>query len=122
MFESYDGERFCQTLPGQGWQVLVDWDCESLDLDAGDPRFTLEPVVAWATVKVERQSADKKRAWTPQIFVPIVRSTSSDELVLLDSTAHRFIKFTYLAPGEELADAHFALLKGGHRKGVEPRG
>jgi hypothetical protein len=122
MFESYDGERFCQTLPGQGWQVLVDWDSESLGLDEGDPRFTLEPVVAWATVKVERQSADKKRAWTPQIFAPIVRSTSGDELVLLDSCGHPHFKVTYLAPGEELTDAHFALLKGGHRKGVERRG
>ena len=123
MFESCSGERFCQTLPGQGWQVLVDWDCHDTGaLDEGDPRFTLEPVIAWATVKVERQSKDKTRAWTPQIFVPIVRTTFADELVILDTYEHTHVKLTYLAPGEELTDAHFALLKGGYRKGVEPRG
>lgn len=120
MFVNDDGEKFYQTLPGQGWQVLIDWDWDAIELADGNPRYTLEPVIAWATTKVERHSKD--RSWTDVIVAALVRGTCTDELVLLDSRDSSGRKVTYLAPGEPLTDAHFTLLGGGYRRGVEPRG
>jgi hypothetical protein len=118
MFVNDDGEKFCQTLPGQGWQVLIDWNTSAADIAEGAPRFTLEPVIAWATAKVER--LDRATNCTDVIFAPLVRGICTDELVLLDSRDKRGREVTYLAPGEKLRADHFAQLRGAYRKGVLP--
>lgn len=117
MFVNDDGEKIFQTLPGQGWQVLIDWDSDmkGRNLDPGDPRYTLEPVIAWITAKVERSS--ESRAWEEVIIAPLVRSTFQDELVLLDSRDGCSRTAVYIAPGEALTDEQLAQL-GAYRKGV----
>lgn len=118
MFVNDDGEKIFQTLPGQGWQVLIDWDSEQQGqgLDPGDPRYTLEPVIAWVTAKIERKN--ESRAWEDVIIAPLVRSTFRDELVLLDSRDSHSRAAVYLAPGEKPTDEHFQQLRGASRKGV----
>lgn len=112
MFVDDFEEKIFQTLPGQGWQVLIDWE----DLADGDPRYTLEPVIAWVTAKIERKG-DRDTV----IIAPLVRYPSGDELVLMDSRDGLHRKFVYLSPGEILTDVHFAQLEGASCKGVTPR-
>lgn len=119
MFANDFNEKIFQTLPGQGWQVLIDWNPPKEDAADGMPRYTLEPVVAWVTAKVTRVELGEDREEV--IIAPLVRWPSSDELTLLNSRDGADRKHVYLAPGETLADEHFAQLEGGYRKGV-PRG
>lgn len=120
MFINDSDEKIFQTLPGQGWQALIDWNTSSVDLADGAPRYTLEPVIAWVTARIERKNGS--RVWEDVVITGLVRETSGGELVLLDSRADLDRAFVFLAPGEALSDEHFAQLKGGYRKGVEPRG
>lgn len=122
MFINEFGEKIFQTLPGQGWQVLVDWKPHTTESRDGHPRYTLEPVIAWVTAKVEHKNGT--HAWEDVIIAPLVRSVYGDDLELLDTHDSLSRSVRYLAPGEELQDEHFALLRGEstYRKGVEPRG
>ena len=117
MFVNDFQEKVFQTLPGQGWQALIDWSPEPRDVADGMPRYTLEPVIAWVTAKVEREN-DRDTV----IIAPLVRDTFGNELTLLDAHDGLNRAAIYLAPGETLTDEHFAQLKGAYRKGVEPRG
>jgi len=121
MFVNDFHEKIFQTLPGQGWYVLVDRnpDARKDVFDEGDPRYSLECVIAWVTVKVER--SHDKGSWEDILIAPLVRTTLHSELELLDTRAVKY-NVVYLAPGETLQDEHFAQLKGAYRKGVEPRG
>jgi len=123
MFVNEFNEKIFQTLPGQGWHVLVDRNPEADPsfLDADDPRYSLEPVIAWVTAKVERKHDKGKGSWEEVLIAPLVRTTIHSELELLDARADKY-NVVYLAPGETLQDEHFAQLKGAYRKGVEPRG
>jgi hypothetical protein len=124
MFINEENEKVFQTLPGQGWQVLVDWNADATPRaqDEDDPRYTLEPVVAWVTAKIERKCKSGSEAWEDVVIAPLVRSTFRGELVLLDTRDGCSREVVYLAPGETLQDEHFAQLKGAYRKGVKPRG
>lgn len=116
MFANDFKEKIFQTLPGQGWQVLIDWNPEPQDLKGVQPRYTLEPIIAWVTAKVEREN-DRDNV----IIAPLVRDASGDELALMDVRDGLGRTMVYLAPGETLAEEHFAQLRGEYRKGVSPR-
>lgn len=110
MFVNDDGEKIFQTLAGQGWRVLIQWNPG--DETEGGPSVTLEPVVAWVTAKISREQP-KDEPYEDVIIAPLVRWPSGDEFLLLDSRDGSDRKFVYLAPGEGLAQRHFDQLRGG---------
>lgn len=120
MFINESNEKIFQTLPGQGWQALIDWNTDAASLAEGEPRYTLEPIIAWVTARIERKN--ECRVWEDVVITGLVRDTSRGELVLLDSRDGLDRAFVFLAPGESLSEEHFTLLKGGYRNGVQPRG
>jgi len=113
MFVNDFQERIFQTLPGQGWHVLIDQG-EPSPADAGDgqPRFFHEPVIAFVTARM----TDEKRR-DEVIIAPLVRGAGTGELDIID-TRGGTDKVLYLAQGEQLTDAHFAQLEDFWRKGV----
>jgi hypothetical protein len=112
MFVCDSNEKLFQTLPGQGWRVLVDWKAAAVDAADGMPAATLEPVIAWVTAKVPREK------YEDVIIAPLVRWPTGDELVILDSRSISGHKFVFIAPGEELSQQHFDQLRGGYAKAV----
>jgi hypothetical protein len=123
MFACDSNGKIFQTLPGQGWRVLIRWNPAPPDEADGFPAATLEPVIAWVTAKVPREQ-NTDGAYEEVIIAPLVRWPSGDELLLLDYQAlvskdsEPARKFIYLAPGEELSQQHFEQLSGGYAKGV----
>lgn len=117
MFSCDNDEKIFQTLPGQGWRVLIQWNADTVDSADGFPAMTLEPVIAWVTAKIPR-GQDTKRPFEDVIIAPLVRWPSGDELVLMDSRALATQKLVYVAPGEKLSEQHFEQLGGGYAKGV----
>lgn len=118
MFVNDFQERIFQTLPGQGWRVLIDMgEPEPADAADGQPRFLHEPVIAFVTARMtDRKGRDEV------IIAPLVRSSATGELDLIDTRALNAQKVLYLAPGEELTDAHFEQIGQFWRKGVSPSG
>ena len=112
MFANDGNEKIFQTLPGQRWRVLIQWNPDDVDAAEGFPATTLEPVIAWVTAKVERNGS---APYDEVIITPLVRFPSGDELILLDSREFAPPKFVYLVPGEELLEEHFARLRGEKR-------
>ena len=118
MFVNDFQERIFQTLPGQGWHVLIDQGEPSReDAAEGESRFLHEPVIAWVTARM----ADEKGR-DEVIIAPLVRTSATGQLSLIDTRARNAEKVLYLAPGELLTDAHFTEIGNFYRKGVEPRG
>jgi len=120
MFATENGEKILQTLPGQGWRVLIEWKPEPADAADGWPTATLEPVIAWVTVKVPRVTASGSN-YEDVIIAPMVRGVCGEDLMLLDTgqPITLFNGLVYLAPGEELAEEHFKqLLHGEYAEGV----
>lgn len=119
MFVNDCNHKIFQTLPGQGWRVLIEWDPALVDPEDGFPAATLEPVTAWVTTKVQREPRGHA-PYEDVIIAPLVRWPSGDELVLLDSfeTLTPFRKFVYIAPGEELSSQHFDQLRGSYAPAV----
>ena len=118
MFVNDCQERIFQTLPGQGWHVLIDQGEPSPeDAAEGESRFLHEPVIAWVTA---RSTYEKGR--DEVIIAPLVRCTATGELDIIDTRARNAARVLYLAPGEELTEAHFAEIGSFYRKGVKPRG
>jgi hypothetical protein len=115
MFVCEREEKIFQTLPGQGWQVLVEWNLDPSHVEAGAPTTTLEPVVAWVTAKVPNK---KTAAGEDVVIAPLVRSPlDGGELVLLRPNS--FVgACVYLAPGEKLSKDHFARLDGAYAEAV----
>jgi hypothetical protein len=113
MFVNDFQERIFQTTPGQGWHVLIDQG-EPGPADAADgaPRFLHEPVIALVTA---RMTDEKGR--DEVIIAPLVRGAATGELDIVDTRGSDY-KVLYLAPGEELTEAHFAQLECFWRKGV----
>ena len=117
MFVNDFQERIFQTLPGQGWHVLIDQGEPSpADAAEGAPRFLYEPVIAFVTARM----TDKKGR-DEVVIAPLVRGAATGELDIIDTRGSEN-KVLYLAPGENLTDAHFVELGQFWRKGVEPRG
>ena len=115
MFNCENGEKIFQTLPGQGWRVLIQWNMGQPDEADGFPKATLEPVIAWVTCKIPRKQG--QREYEDVVIAPLVRWPSGDELVLLDSNSDH--KFVYLAPGEEVAECHVnQMQRDGYAAGV----
>ncbi|MGA2675223.1 MAG: hypothetical protein ABSE99_18585 [Terracidiphilus sp.] len=112
MFVNDNGEKIFQTLAGQGWRALIQWNPSPQDAAEGFPAVTLEPVVAWVTAKISRDQP-KGQPYEDVIIAPLVRWPSGDELLLLDSRDGSGRKFVYLAPGEELSQPHFDQLHSG---------
>jgi hypothetical protein len=117
MFVNDNGEKIFQTLTGQGWRALIQWNPSPQDAAEGFPTVTLEPVVAWVTAKISRDQP-KGQPYEDVIIAPLVRWPSGDELLLLDSRDDSERKFVYLAPGEELSQQHFDQLRDGYAKEV----
>ena len=118
MFVNDFQERIFQTLPGQGWHVLID-EGEPSPADAADgaPRFLHEPVIAFVTARMtDAKGRDEV------VIAPLVRDSATGELSLIDTRARNTEKVLYLAPGEVLTDAHFAEIGNFYRKGVSPSG
>lgn len=114
MFVNDFQERIFQTLPGQGWHVLIDQGEPSpADAADGQPRFLHEPVIAWVTARMtDAKGRDEI------IIAPLIRGASTGELDIVDTRSCMADRVLYLAPGEELTDAHFAQLGEFWRKGV----
>ncbi|HVJ07423.1 MAG TPA: hypothetical protein VM554_03510 [Acidisarcina sp.] len=112
MFVNDNGEKIFQTLAGQGWRALIQWNPSPQDAAEGFPAVTLEPVVAWVTAKISRDQP-KGQLYEDVIIAPLVRWPSGDELLLLDTRDDSDRKFVFLAPGEELAQQHFDQLRDG---------
>jgi hypothetical protein len=112
-------EKIFQTLPGQGWRVLIDWSQDRFDEEDDYPAATLEPVIAWVTASIQRKRKRDGYKYEEVIIAPLVRDPSGDELLLMDSHADSSPKFVYVSPGEELSQQHFHQLRGGgYAKGV----
>jgi hypothetical protein len=120
MFVNDCNEKIFQTLPGQGWRVLIQWNPDEGGTAEGFPAATLEPIVAWVTTKVKRKAQQGYAAYEDVIIAPLVRFPSGDELAILDSREdYSGKKYVYLAPGEELTQQHFDRLRaGGYVKAV----
>jgi hypothetical protein len=118
MFSCDFDEEVFQTLPGQGWRVLIQWNPDTPDALEGFPTHTLEPVIAWVTARVQREG--KRHRYQDVVIAPLVRWPSRNELVLLDGNApvNDSRHFVFLAPGEELSQQHFEQLRGEFSKGV----
>ena len=119
MFTCINDEKIFQTLPGQGWRVLIQWNPIEADAAEGFPATTLEPVIAWVTVKVQRKTKGRL-PYEDVIIAPLVRWPSGDELFILDSSETHTPRFVYLAPNEELSNTHFVQLAGGYALPVTP--
>lgn len=85
MFSCDFNEKVFQTLPGQGWRVLIQWNPDRVDEEEGFPAVTLEPVVAWVTARIQRERKRDEYKYEDVIIAPLVRWPSGDELVLMDS-------------------------------------
>lgn len=104
MFVCEREEKIFQTLPGQGWQVLVEWNLDPSHVEAGAPTTTLEPVVSWVTAKVPNK---KTAAGEDVVIAPLVRSPlDGGQLVLVRPNSY-VQACVYLAPGEALSKKHF---------------
>ena len=109
--------RFSKLYRGKGWRVLIQWDPAAADAAEGFPAATLEPVIAWVTLKVPRIGA--KCTYDDVVIAPLVRFPSGDELLILDSDGPSSRKVVYLAPGEEVNEQHVNQLRhGGYATGV----
>lgn len=107
-------EKIFQTLPGQGWRVIIEWD---FDMSDDLPAMTLEPVVAWVTAKLHRSG--KRGPYDEVVIAPMVRWPAGDELLLLDTRGSTIIKkVTYLAPGDEPSTQQSRQLNESYAKGV----
>ena len=119
MFSCVNDEKIFQTLPGQGWRVLVEWNLDG-DLAAeGHPAMTLEPVIAWVTARIQRKRERDGFEYEDVIIAPLVRECLGSELILLDGMEPRtsFKRFVYVAPGED-ASEQVSRLEGGYAVGV----
>lgn len=116
MFSCDSDEKIFQTLPGQGWRVLIEWNRDSAE--DGFPAVTLEPVIAWVTARIPRERKRDGYMYEDVIIAPLVRWPSGDELVLMDSRSSLSRKVVYIAPGEEMSEEHFKQLSGSYAKGV----
>jgi hypothetical protein len=115
MFSCINDEKIFQTLPGQGWRVLIEWKLDAEDIADGQPAITLEPVIAWVTARIQRTRERDGFNYEAVIIAPLVRESYGSDLLLLDkdTPARSFKKFVYLEPGEELATGHFNQLQHG---------
>lgn len=121
MFSCINDEKIFQTLPGQGWRVLIEWDCVAELAEEGHPAMTLEPVIAWVTARVQRVRKRDGHKYEDVIIAPLVRETLGNELILLDVAAPHergsFKSFVYVAPGED-ASEQIKRLDGEYASGV----
>lgn len=118
MFACDFGEKIFQTLPGQGWHVLIQWSPEEPDKAEGFPEYTLEPVIAFVTLKIPR-TPEKGKDYEDVLIAPMVRYPDGKELTILDSRSVRRDKYVFLTPGEELGPHHFEqLVEESYSKGV----
>lgn len=120
MFACDFSEKIFQTLPGQGWRVLIEWKPEAVDIAEGFPAVTCEPIVAWVSARIPRKGLHGE--YDEVVIAPLVRYPDGRELVLLDDRANFPRKAVYLAPGEELSQRHFDQLRGGYAAAVSPVG
>jgi hypothetical protein len=111
-------EKVFQTLPGNGWRALIAWNPDAADRAEGHPEHTLEIVIAWVTLKVERHCKRTNRTWENVIIAPLVRDTLGGQLLILDDGDGCNRQVAYLAPGEELGQHHFDQLRGSYVKAV----
>jgi hypothetical protein len=111
-------EKVFQTLPGNGWRALIAWNPDAADKADGHPEHTLEIVIAWVTLKVERHCKRTNRTWENVIIAALVRDTLGGQLLILDDGDGCGRNVVYLAPGEELAQHHFEQLRGAYAKAV----
>src|SRR5579862_505006 len=111
-------EKIFQTLPGQGWRVLIQWNPDNPDALEGFPATTLEPVIAWVTARIQRERRRDGYKYEDVIIAPLVRYPVGDELVLMDSRDDSPRRFVYVAPDEELSEQHFKQLCGSYARGV----
>lgn len=118
MFSCDNDEKIFQTLPGQGWRVLIEWNAEPEDVEDGHPVRTLEPVIAWVTARIQRKRKRDGFEYEDVIIAPLVRECLGNELILLDGMEHSsFKRFVYVAPGED-ASEQVRRLEGGYAVGV----
>jgi len=119
MFSCDYDEKIFQTLPGQGWRVLIEWNAEPEDVEDGHPVLTLEPVIAWVTARIQRKRERDGFKYEDVIVAPLVRDCLGSELLILDDRVPRcsFKRFLYLAPGEAVSE-HIKQLHGGYADGV----
>ena len=121
MFSCINDETIVQTLPGQGWRVLIEWDCVAELAAEGHPATTLEPVIAWVTARVQRIRERDGYKYDDVIIAPLVREVLGNELILLDDAGPRergsFKGFVYVAPGEDAAE-QIKRLGGSYAEGV----
>jgi hypothetical protein len=121
MFTCDFDEKIIQTLPGQGWRVLIEWCPEPQDSADGHPALTLEPVIAWVSARIQRERKRDGYRYDDVSIVALVRGPwGSADLMLLDGRAdyRSFKSFTYLAPGEKISESHLKRLHGGYAEAV----
>jgi len=120
MFVCFNDEKIFQTLPGQGWRVLIEWKRDAEDVADGVPAMTLEPVIAWVTARIHRKRERDGYKYEDVIIAPLVRDCHCSDLLVLDGLEPRssFRGFVYLAPGEDLTEKHTKQLHGGYAEGV----
>jgi len=106
MFLCVNDEKIFQTLPGQGWRVLIEWKAEPEDVEDGHPVLTLEPVIAWVTARIQRKRERDGFEYEDVIIAALVRDCLGSELLILDDLEPRssFKRFVYLAPGEDVSE------------------
>lgn len=122
MFVNAREEKIFQTLPGQGWRVLIQWAKANGSYLPDDwPDMTLEPVIAWVTTRITRKRNQHDGLHEDVLIAPLVRWPISGELYLLAdlwSKERSYQGLVYLAPGEEPSEDHMRQLRGGYAKGV----
>jgi hypothetical protein len=121
MFINAGEGKIFQTLPGQGWRVLIQWEKSNGYCPDEWPDVTLEPVISWVTAKVPYKASKHREAGEHVVIAPLVRWPIAGELFLMSegwSKERRYQGFVYLAPGEELSEDHMRQLRGGYAKGV----
>jgi hypothetical protein len=122
MFSCVNDEKIFQTLPGQGWRVLIEWAKTNGSYWPDDwPDMTLEPVIAWVTARITRRGNQPHASDEQVVIAPLVRWPISGELYLLAglwSNERSYQGVVYLAPGEEPSEEHMRQLRGGYAKAV----
>ena len=101
MLTLYNAEKIHQTLPGQGWRVILATE----DVDCVDELIVFEePVIAWVTFDQPHQEGHHEWEWLH--VSALIRNPQGSDLSLCNSPYKGYV---YLSPGEERTAKHDAL-------------